>query len=338
MLGVDFYKGFILKHKSAIAHLIVDHPVGFRVTYDKQTFGHEAWEKRYNYPDVGLTFTYLDYKNEVLGKTLSLIPHYQIYLRKNREAKSQFNYKIGLGLGYHTNKYDKVENNKNNALSTRMSFGVIFQAGYLYKITERLNFTTTLTLTHFSNGSIKKPNSGINVISSNFGISYQLKPSTQQYLTPEDEPLDKSGLGYTFTFTSGMHEAITKGVGTYPFYTFSGLADKTLNHKSKLGVMVDWFHSRALKREVEVDEDLNGERPDFNRIGVGLSHELVMNDYSVVSQAGYYVHAPYTPFEPVYFRLGLRRYFKEKLYAGISVKSHFAKAESAEFALGWRFK
>jgi len=337
-IGVDVFKGFILKHKPSISHLIIDHPVGFRVTFDKQTFGSEAWEKRYNYPDIGLTFTYLDYKNEVLGKTISIIPHYQLYLTKNRQARSQFNYKIGLGLGYHTEKYDKVDNNKNNALSTDFSFGVIFQAGHKYRLTDRLDLTSTITLTHFSNGSIKKPNSGINVISANLGLSYKLDNIKKEYLNPDDEPLDKSGFGYTFSFTSGMHEAVVKGGGSYPFYTFSLLADKTLNHKSKLGLMIDWFHSMSLKEEIQYDETLNGETPDFNRVGIGLSHELVLNDYSVVGQIGYYVYAPYEPFEPIYLRLGLRKYFNDNIYSSISVKSHYAKAEAAEFAIGWRFK
>jgi hypothetical protein len=69
-----------------------------------------------------------------------------------------------------------------------------------------------------------------------------------------------------------------------------------------------------------------------------LSHELMLDKYSVMMQTGYYFYDPYKAFQTIYFRLGLRRYFSEKLYSSIGVKSHSAKAEAMEFAIGYRIK
>lgn len=339
VIGVDYFKGFIFKHKRQIGHLITDHPVGFRITYDQKTYGTEAWHQRYNFPDVGLTFIYLDYKNESLGKSFGLIPHFNFYLNKNKLSKNQFKFKIGLGLGYNTNKYDKENNNKNNALSTDLNFGILFQAEYQRELTERLFFNTHLAFTHFSNGAIRKPNSGINVVSATLGLSYLINYTPTEYTYIEEEPIEKPGLGYTITLSGGMHEYSKIGSGSRPFWVVSGLVDKRLNHKSALGITLEWFASLSLKNDIKYDYRLEGqELPDWHRIGIALSHELFVSDVSLISQAGYYIYDEYDYYGKVYLRLGVRKYFNDKIYSSLVVKSHGAKAEAAEFAIGWRVK
>lgn len=337
-LSVDYMSGFVMQHKKQISHLITEHPIGFRVVYNRKSTGAAQWEQRYNYPDVGLSFIYIDYRNEKLGKSLALIPHYNIYLTKNREANSQWKYQIGLGIGYNTEKYDRVENNRNNVLGTDINFGIALQIQNQLALSEKWHLVNSISLTHFSNGSIKKPNSGINTISFNTGVSYIVNYKNREFIVSEDSPIYKKGLGYTATLSFGMHEATKIRSGSEPFFVVSFLADKKLNHKSKLGVAVEWFYSRSLKSDVIYDNRLNGERPDFNRIGLALSHELVLGRFSVMSQAGYYVYDPYEPFASIYLRAGLRRYFGDNLFSSLCVKSHAAKAEAAEFALGYRFK
>lgn len=339
VIGVDYFKGFIFKHKRQIGHLITDHPVGLRITFDQRSYGTEAWHQRYNFPDAGLTFIYLDYKNERLGKSFGLIPHFSFYLNKNKLSKNQFKYKIGLGLGYNTNKYDKETNNKNNALSTDINFGILFQAEYQRELTERLYLNAFLAFTHFSNGAIKKPNSGINVVSSNLGLSYLINYKPTEYTYTEEEPLKKSGFGYTVTLSGGMHEYSKIGSDSRPFWVVSGLIDKRLNHKSALGITLEWFASLSMKNDIKYDYRLEGkDLPDWNRIGVALSHELFISDVSLISQAGYYIHDEYDYYGKIYLRLGVRKYFNDKIYSSLVVKSHGAKAEAAEFAIGWRVK
>ena len=339
VISVDVFQGFVFRHKEQIAHLITDHPTGFRITYDRKTYGEDSWEQRYNFPDVGLTFIYMDYNNPILGKSLALIPYYDFYIRKNKEAKGQFKYKVGLGLGYNTKKYDRTENNKNNVVSTDFSFGILAQVSYSHEITSQIDINSHVALTHFSNGSIKKPNSGINVVSFNLGLSYSLNQKDRVYRFVEEEKLTTRPIGYLVSLAGGMHEATKIGAGSYPFFVLSGFLDKKLNHKSIIGLGLEWFYSESLRRDVKYDWELVGQsRPDFNRIGLAFAHELVITKFSVISQLGYYVYDPYEPFGKVYIRAGLRKYFGEHLFGSLSVKSHGAKAETAEFALGYRIR
>lgn len=338
VIEVDVFKGFILKHKPQIAHLITDHPTGFRIAFDRRTFGAKPWQQRYNFPDVGMTFVYLDYQDDRLGKSLGLIPHFSYYFSKNKASKNQLKFKVGLGLGYNTQKYHREFNNKNNVLSTDICFGIILQAEYERRLSERLFFNTHLALTHFSNGAIKKPNSGINVVSANVGLSYLINYKPTEYTYIDEAPLERR-TGYTLTFSSGMHEYSKIGSGSQPFFVLSGLVDRRLNHKSAVGVAVDWFASLSMRDDIKYSEwPSEEEKPDWHRLGIALSHELFINQVSLISQAGYYVYDQYDYYGKIYFRLGARKYFNDHIYSSLVVKSHGAKAEAAEFAVGWRFK
>ena len=57
---------------------------------------------------------------------------------------------------------------------------------------------------------------------------------------------------------------------------------------------------------------------------------------SFISQLGYYAYYPYDFEGRVYNRLGLQREFGKHIFAGVSVHSHGAKAEAAEFSIGYR--
>lgn len=339
MVSVDYMRGSIYEHKEQISHLITEHPWGLRIILNQKTDGSEAWESRFNYPDIGLTFTYINYENDILGSTFSLIPHYQFYLTQLKEKRSQFAYKIGFGLAYNTEKYDRETNNKNNVLSTDFSFGVLLEGSYQYKVSDRLGLITSVSMTHFSNAAWKKPNSGINVFSLNLGMQYYLDTRPIEYQLREEEPLEKKSIGYTFSLVGGMHEAVRINTGTDPFFVMSAFIDKWLNHKSRLGLGIEWFYSASLKNFREQDYFLpEGENPDFNRIGLALSHELAINAFSVVTQAGYYIYDPYSVFDEIYLRVMLRRYFGDHVFASVAVKSHAAKAEAAEFGIGYRLK
>jgi len=110
--------------------------------------------------------------------------------------------------------------------------------------------------------------------------------------------------------------------------------DKGLNHKSRLSLNLDYFHSESLKREADFEEG----QPNANRIGLALGHELKLGDISLISQFGYYVYDPLGAFSNYYLRAGARKYFKNDMFAALHVKSHAARAEAAEFTLGYRIK
>ena len=81
-LDINYFSGNIALHNDDILHLIQGHPEGFIVSWNKHTFGAQAWQQRYNYPDYGFSLAYQDLKNEVLGNNVSIYAHYNFYFLK----------------------------------------------------------------------------------------------------------------------------------------------------------------------------------------------------------------------------------------------------------------
>jgi hypothetical protein len=75
---------------------------------------------------------------------------------------------------------------------------------------------------------------------------------------------------------------------------------------------------------------------DSKRVGVFVGYELFINRISLEAQLGYYVYQPYKSDIPVYDRLGMKYYITNKMYTGLSIKTHVFLAEAMEFVLGIR--
>ena len=146
---------------------------------------------------------------------------------------------------------------------------------------------------------------------------------------------------YNLVLRAGINESDVIGSGQYGFAIFSAYADKRLGRKSALQLGADVFFSNFLKElirfqsisfpEMDVDPDT-----DFKRVGLFVGHELFINKMSVITQLGYYVYYPFDFEGKVYNRVGLKRYFGDKMFGSVTLKSHAAAAEAVEFGIGIR--
>jgi hypothetical protein len=337
-LDINYFAGNIALHNDDILHLIKGHPEGVIVSWNKKTFGFKTWEQRYNYPDYGVSFSYQNLKNKVLGNNYALYGHYNFYfLNRNLMVR------IGQGLALTTNPYDKDTNHKNIAFGTKIMSGTYIMINYKKeRIFYNFGFQAGLSLLHYSNANVKAPNTSINSLTINAGLTYNFddEDPEYQYDLSDDEKF-KQPIKYNFVFRSGLNESDVLGSGQFPFYIVSAYADKRLNRKSAIQFGVDAFFSNFLKEliyyqsvafpENDIDADT-----DYKRLGVFIGHELFINKLSIVTQLGYYMYYPYDFEGRVYQRIGFKRYFGDKWFAAVSLKSHAAKAEAVEFGIGIR--
>lgn len=336
-IDVNYFKGNIALHNNDILHLIKGHPEGIIISWNKKTFGKQDWEQRYNYPDYGVSFAYQNLKNDVLGNNYSLYAHYNFYfLNRNLLLR------IGQGLAYTTNPYDKFENHKNIAFGSRILSSTYAMLNYKKeRLIDRFGLQAGLSLIHYSNANVKAPNTSINSVTFNFGITYNLDENEPNFINTITEEKYTEPLKINLVFRSGINESDIVDSGQYPFYVFSAYADKRLSHKSSIQLGADMFFSKFLKELIYYksiafpEEHVSGDE-DWKRVGMFVGHELFINKMSVLSQLGYYVYYPYDFEGRTYFRVGLKRYFGDTWFAALTLKSHGAKAEAVEFGLGVR--
>ncbi|WP_460219912.1 acyloxyacyl hydrolase [Psychroserpens sp. MEBiC05023] len=337
-LDANFFYGTVLEHNPDIQHLITDHPTGIILSYNKKTFGFKDWESHYNYPDWGLSFIYQNMKTETLGENYGLYAHYNFYF-----LNRHLNFRIAQGIAYTTNPYDKVKNFRNNAYGSDLLSSTYVMLNYKKEnIFKGIGVQAGISIVHYSNANFRAPNTSTNTFAFNIGANYMFNDDNKpEYISSSKEKTFKEPIKYNLVFRTGLNESDIIDMGQYPFYIVSAYADKRLNRKSAVQFGTDVFFSKFLQELIRFYAVAFPERnissdEDWKRVGLFVGHELFVNKMSIVTQLGYYVYYPYDFEGQVYNRIGLKRYFGDKVFGAITLKSHGAKAEAVEFGIGIR--
>lgn len=336
-LDASYFYGSIWEHNSAMGHLITDHPQGFLLSYSRKTLGTEAWERYYNRPDVGYSFLYQDMGNPNLGDHYGVYAHLGFYfLKRNLLLKT------GTGIAYNTNPYDQNTNYRNNAYGTSLLSSTFLMLNFKHGIFENLGFQTGVVLVHYSNANFKAPNKSTNTIAFNLGLNYSWNTENLPGIIHVEQKQHYSEpVHYNFVIRGGVNSSDIIGMGQYPFYIFSVYADKRISWKSGFMAGAEIFFSGMLEeliyyKSVAYPEETVSGDEDSKRIGIFGGYQLYINKFSAYVNLGYYAYYPYEFEGRVYNRFGVQYRLSPKWFVGASVKSHAAKAEAAEFSIGFR--
>jgi len=343
---IDYLYGNVIKHKDKISHLAISHPDGFMLNWNVKNTAKNEKLAHYNYPNYGYSFIYQDFKNPILGKAFGLQINYTFYFG-NHAKKNQFNLKIGQGIVYNTNPFDLENNNKNNAFGSHLLANTTVGFNYKRKrIFKAFEAHIGILISHYSNGLIKSPNIGLNLISLNTGVSYNfdaLNPINYSLgSTRKDNTHKKEPIKLNLKFSGGINSTGNSIEKQFPFYIGTIYADKRLNRKSILQFGSEIFFSNFLKEVIPFNAVAFPERleedgkADFKRVSLLVGHELDVDNFSIITQFGYYVYYPYKYETRYYERIGLKKYFGNKWFATASIKAHLFIAESIDLGIGIR--
>ncbi|MFD1095064.1 acyloxyacyl hydrolase [Salegentibacter chungangensis] len=338
-LDASYFYGTIAEHNPDLAHLITGHPTGLILSFNRKTFGKKAWERRYNYPDIGYSFTYQDMKNPYLGDNYGLYAHMNFYF-----FKRNLMLRIGQGLAMTSDPYHPDDNFRNKAYGSRLLSSTYLMANYKKEnIFEGLGLQGGISLIHYSNADFKSPNASTNTFTFNLGLNYRIgENELPSYVPKRRKEKYTEPFHYNFVLRSGVNTMGVIGSEQYPFLTLTAFADKVVNHKSTLQAGTELFLSKAMEERIRYESiafplgETEGDE-DAKRIGAFVGHQLTFNKLSVITQLGYYVYYPYEHYvERLYNRIGLKRIITPDLWGSITVRSHWANAEAVEFSIGYR--
>jgi hypothetical protein len=337
-VDAHYFYGNIIPHRKSIQHLITAHPEGVMLSVSRKTFGKKEWEQSYNYPDYGFSFHYQDMKNETLGDMYGLYGHYSFYF-----LKRNLMFRIGQGVAYNTNPYDRETNFRNYAYGAHVMPTTYFLLNYMKPdLWEGLGVQAGMIFIHHSNASAKAPNTSTNTFAVNVGLNYTFDRSEDnQYIKEVDTTNYKQPVKFNFAFKGGFNESDIIGSGQKPYYALSAYVDKRWCRKSAFQLGVEVFWPEYLKEYIKYkavaypEEHVNA-NADYRKIGVFVGHELFINKISIEGQIGYYVYSPFNSTGKMYQRIGMKYYFSDKIFSTLGLKTHAAKAEVMEFGVGVR--
>ncbi len=337
-IEASILRGNVLPHRDDVAQIVNGHPEGVMVSFLVKSNGSKEWHHAYNFPDYGAYFLYQDFKSQPLGQNYSVGGLYNFYFFKRRVLFS-----LSQGIALTTNPYDKVSNSINKAFGSQLMANTNIGLNYDNQtLLKPFGFHTGLLFTHYSNGRIKSPNSGINTYVLNLGFNYNFNPEKARIVdTARITKINHQPIHYNFVLRSGINESPIIRSGQRPFYHIGFYVDKRLNRKSALQLGTELFLTQSFKDYIkyfavaypEMNIDPN---TDYKRVGVFIGHELFINRISLETQLGYYVYRPFNKDIPVYDRVGIKYYFTNKIFGGFTIKTHLFLAEALEFGVGVR--
>jgi hypothetical protein len=329
--GVHY--GFLAAHNPSMLHLVDSHVSGWEVTFFHQTNGIHAWEQAYNYPQTSLTLLYLDLPADtVLGNAWALMAGIDFPLIRTQAYTLAV--RPAAGPGYLTRHFERVENHKDNAIGSAFNIAVQVSFRNTLQLTPRIALLASLGLSHFSNGSFSTPNLGVNNVTACGGITVSFSAPDTFYRQPP--PAFDRLWTWDIACAAGVKEIYPPDNGKYFGATLTGNVLKQFSHKSAAGAGADLFYDTALPDLVEQKERQPSDVLPV-RAGLHVSYHLVVGKMVPFLDFGVYLLDPYKDQGPFYHRIGVRWQQGRHLFLNVSLKTHYAKAEIAEWGLGWKF-
>lgn len=332
--------GFLIPHRLEM-EIFNSHFPSFEFSIAKETFGGSRWEYMYDYPIIGLAYWYSNLgSSPYLGDAHAVFPFINFPLSPNKPIRLYF--RTGVGLGYLTRRFDRLDNYKNTAIGSHLNAAVSLSLDLRIRIIERLYFSGSISLTHFSNGSMKTPNYGINIPSIYAGIAYKLsKENTylKRKLLPELYPYEFDGRKF-FNVQAGAglgYKNMDAEIGgSYMVYAFYANILKQVSFKSRIGIGFDMSYDGTDRKIIENN---SGNYPErfwpIVKTGGSLAWELMISRVSFVFNIGGYFSGQYKTEGGIYEKLALRYYFNPNFYTSLTLKAHYARADYITLGMGY---
>ena len=377
----EFIYGTIIKHTDHLKNIVKGPVMGGEVAVEWQSA--DGWHRYFNYPYLGVGAAYLNLGNpDILGNALAVYPYINFPIV--RAGRFSVNFKAGAGLSYVTKTFADFRENvmrvsgdpllldykKSNA-AIGSPLNVYFAAGFNADVplSDNLSFTAEYGWNHISNGMIKAPNSGINMLNAFIGLKYTPNFDARRneylrYFYAPDLPRD---ITCEITVSGGLRQRYMRDGGegygkTFPIASLAAGVYKPLTNFYRMGIGGDFFYdgvyttglSSGYKREYITVNELKNKL----RFGISWQNELIMGRFTAGIHAGVYLFNPVKNLEPFesptnkgiiysydpekevgwfYTRVSGKYLLTKHIYASIGLKTHLQKAEFIEWGLGYRF-
>jgi hypothetical protein len=334
--GVTIYSGILQYHHKEMEIMQENRPDAIEFSYIFVGDGSKLWHKFYNFPKFGITYKFMNLGSPtILGYSHSIYPFVTFPLYSPFK-KINFGLHVGPGLSYATKIYHRTENFKNSAISSHLNAYINLGLKANFSISKKLTIGAGFHLVHYSNGTFKKPNSGLNYSLVSLGLVYAHKNDNLQY--------DAS-----YSFTDKKNRILLVGTGSYkeikgaggPKYgvgSFSFEYSRPIKKLWRYGVSMDVMYDKSNAFTLDYESVPWTSEWQLLKTGLTLNTEVILNKLSAVFYFGGYIYniSENSDNGPVYQRIGLRYRVIDRMWLHLALKTHWGSADYVE--LGAAFK
>lgn len=307
-----------------------------------QTRGTQQWHHNLKLPYYGIGFfnSLFSHQEEIGHPTALYFFFGGPFISK---LKSSFDYEFGFGLSSNWKPYDELENPFNLAIGSYMNAFIDFKIGYSWYLGKKFSLNAGVRATHFSNGALRHPNSGINLLSPFVGLRYDFiarEDLINSIPTPEeDTPTEEFNIGIVLGERSVKHTT-TRNIKSVSLKSLSLGYLKPGGGVFRYGLGLDVGIDE--NRWITVKEDSVELAPFKNQLFLGIAPigQFRVNRLALQAGVGYeLLSGGKFVKNQFYQRVGLRYYLSDHLFAGIAIKAtNFSRADYIEWSLGFNLK
>jgi len=332
-LAADIHYGFVIPHHPEMWALTDGYFSSFEFSIIKQTNGRRAWQYQYRYPQIGLAYRYSNFgRSEFLGESHSLVS-FIVFQIVSRE-KFKLGFKTGLGLGYMSKKFHRLENYKNLAIGSTLNAAISFELTSKIRLSKRLFLSAGISMNHISNGTVKTPNYGLNIPAIFGGITYKLNNQPVQFLKPDSIPDKKGKKNFRLMFWGASKQVDQNWSDKFLVYVVTGDYSNYYNNRSRYLIGFDLIYDESVKYVLGQEGTEITNDKETIKVGLNVGHEFVLEKLSLYFAIGAYVYAIDKPDGLIYDKIGINYAVTRHLMLGVTLKAHYAKADYLCIGIG----
>lgn len=234
----------------------------------------------------------------VLGDVLGIMPTLDVRLnRHKRHETDNIFYRVGVGAAHATRYFDINTNPLNNGIGAPFSILVFANINYARQLTPEWKARIGLSFTHFSNGSTRLPNYGINIPALNMGAIWKPQKWQSQTFTRHDSVdfllKKRPKWGFNAHLKWGWVESGAPRGPIYPVQAVVLMGTYNLSRMSRLGLGFEYEYNRVtfdFLLQNNVVDTREEARALARRYSLVAANEIFFGDFAIWFQTGIYLH------------------------------------------------
>lgn len=301
-----------------------------------QSRGKSPCQYYRNYPQFRLTYLYTDFGgSEPLGVMHAIVPNIRLPLVKGRKMQLMFSF--GLGAAHLSKKYHRTENYRNLAIGSHYNAAIQFALSWRIRISDRVHVSSGISMLHVSNGTVQSPNFGLNTPGLFTGLGWKVTNKKIDYRVPENLHSNKGKFNVRIMGMAASKQILSRPDRDFAVFAGSLTLSAYYNNVNTFLLGFDAIFDESTEYLLEQDNQPVDKWQDVVKTGIMAGHEWTFSGLGIVLGMGYYLENKNPDDTPVYTKIGINYSFLKFAFVGISLRTHWAKADFLGAGIGLKF-
>ena len=332
--------GSTIVHTPAVKAIGGARPFGFGFEYSKQAKDSATYHLCSAFPRVGLQLQYFHYGTPILGNSWMASYFIQPVYRLNNTIN--FFYRATLGISYSDNPFDpssKIDTLNEN-YSLRINPYLQVATGLGFRLSKHLSLDVSGTFDHISNGNWKRPNKGLNWVTSSLSLVYNPAGSLlPKYRRVHDRYWATRPWHYTFGLLYVNRQGYAGFTAGYQrLYAAGGFAEAS-KQIGRIHGFVAGIQSYYNCLKVDPPNPLTSyslQKHSSVLAGVYAGHEFLMGRFILSQVLGLYITPHYGAYTNLFHQHSLRYLVDKHWQVGFGLKAHSDDADFVSWNVLYR--